>query len=793
MLKIKSSANKLPILHWIVLIGIVFSATSFGQQIAINEFMARNDITVSDQDGEFDDWIELFNYGSSTISLNGLFLSDNRAELNKWSFPDTNIIAGGFLIVWADNDPDQSGLHAEFKLSGSGEDIFLCDHQSNILDEVTFGPQVTSISFGRIPDGTGAFQAMEPSFSALNLNEDPRHENTSDTLFNAAVIHKYELRFYTDNWQDSLEYNYEALDQEYMPAQLIYNDSVVLDSIGVRYKGNSSYIRSGATVKKPFKFRFDKYIEDQMLFGIERLNFSNSVSDPTLMREMIGYNISRKLMPSPRAVYANIYVENELIGLYVQVEQVDEIFLNRFFTGNGFNLYKASDDGATLKYLGDDQSAYETEYELKANEVENDWSGFIDFIDKLNNTPDDQFAETLNECLNIHNVIRHLAFNMVLSSFDSYTGSGRNFYFYDDEDSGKFNLIPWDLNETFGTYSNNWNVLTADVVDISNADDRPLFRRIMENDSLRMVYFDVIRELIEGPASYDSVLALTEQYFPLIEQHVLADQNKLYSDEMFYENINWDVRITLGKIIPGLKSFSQARNENVLAQISYLAVFPGDCDNNGVVDAFDILPIGVYFHSEGLMRENTSNVWGPKLTKTWFTGAATYADANGDGVVDEKDVIGIGVNWGNTHECASTSYQIDLSNSGIIYQHRNSFIALHRSLSGKNEAIIKIRNLLESILDIEPTVPLSYELEQNFPNPFNPSTTIRFTLPESQVVTLTVYDLMGQEVMTPIKNESFKSGQHAFILDASPLSNGIYIYRLQSADWGQSRKLAIVK
>jgi len=422
--------NKLTILKrnltirtWIILGIVLLASISFCQEIAINEFLARNNAVASDQDGEFDDWVELYNFGSSVVSLEGFFLSDDREDLNKWSFPDTSISPGHFLIIWTDNDPDQAGLHAEFKLSGSGEEIFLSDPESIIIDEVTYGVQTTDVSFGRIPDGTGIFQVMAPTFSAFNSSEVPRHEDLSDTLFNANVIHKYKLRFYTEDWQDSLEYNYEALGQVYMPAQLIYNNSVILDSIGVRYKGNSSYIRSGATVKKPFKFKFGEYIEDQMLFGTEKLNFSNSVSDPTFMREMIGYRISGMLMASPRAAYANIFVGDELIGLYVQVEQVDELFLSRHFTSDGFNLYKASDDGATLKYYGTDQTSYETEYELKANEDENDWSGFINLIDKLNNTPDDLFAKTLNECLNIHNVITHLSINMVLSSFDSYTGS----------------------------------------------------------------------------------------------------------------------------------------------------------------------------------------------------------------------------------------------------------------------------------------------------------------------------------------------------------------------------------
>ena len=772
---------------------VLFANDSFCLEIAINEFMASNAAAVADQDGEFDDWIELYNYGSSTVTLEGYFLTDDREEIQKWTFPDTSISPGGFLIVWADNDPDQSGLHAEFKLSASGEEILLSNPQSNIINEVTYSIQITDMSTGRVPDGTGTFQSMTPTFSALNSDEEPRHEDITDTLFNAGIIHKYELRFYTDNWQDSLEYNFEVLDQAYMPAQLIYNDSDVLDSIGVRYKGNSSYIRSGATVKKPFKFKFDKYINGQRLFGTERLNFSNSVSDPTFMREMIGYNVTSKYMPSPRAVYANIYVENELIGLYIQVEQVDEIFLKRHFTNNGYNLYKASDDGATLKYFGDDQTRYESEYELQTNKAENDWSGFINLLDKLNNTPGDLFAETLSECLNINNIISHLAFNMVFSSFDSYTGSGRNFYFYDDMDSGRFNFIPWDLNETFGTYTNNWNVITQNVVLTSNAGDRPLLRRIMENDSLRSVYFDRMREMIEGSASYDSIASMIERFQPMIQEYVLADGNKLYSDAMFFDNIENNVRINLGQVIPGLKSFSLARNENIIAQISDVGVFPGDCDNNGVVEALDILPIGVHFHSEGLRREDASYQWGSKPAMPWYSRPATYADANGDGVVDERDVIGISVNWGNSHEISGNSFEIDPSDSVIINQHKDAFHALHNSLSGNTDAVAQIRTLLEVILGADALIPSLYSLGQNFPNPFNPYTVISFSLPENQAVTLTVFNMTGQVALTPITNSPYQYGEHELLLDASSLSAGVYIYRLQTAGWSQSRKMLIVK
>ncbi len=792
------SELKLPKQYAIILALMILSLTLWAdsaicQQLAINEFMASNSATAADQYGEFDDWIELYNFGSSEIALGGLNLTDDAENLDKWTFPDTSVQAGAFIIVWADKDDGQMGLHVSFKLSASGEEIILSHPDGTIINSVSYRTQNSDISTGRFPNGTGTYQTMWPSFAAQNTSEIPRPEEQSDTLFNANIIHKFELQFYTENWQDSLEYNYEELDQVYMPARLVYNDETVLDSIGVRYKGNSSYIRSGATVKKPFKFKFGEYIDDQTLFGAERLNFSNSVSDPTFMREMIGYYVSGKYMPSPRAVYANIYVEGELIGLYIEVEQVDELFLKRHFENNDGNLYKASDDGATLNYRWDSQTPYESEYELKTNEDENDWSNFIDMLEKLNTTPDESFAPVMSECLNIDRAISHLAFNMIFSSFDSYTGSGRNFYFYDDRDTDLFNLIPWDLNETFGTYTNNWNVITQDVVRVSNAADRPLICRIMQNDSLRSIYFSRIREMIGGFASLDSVTMLIKRYQPLIEAAVLADDNKLYTSEQFFTNIEDDVRISLGQVIPGLKSFNQRRNANILEQITDLEVFPGDCDNNGVVNELDVLPIGVYFQSTGSPREGASQAWSSNSIIQWYDKPATYADANGDGTVDERDVIAIGVNWGNTSQPSGASFEFDLSDRALIAQHSDAFRAILNALSGGGEATEALKLTLKNMLDGEETIPTKFALGQNYPNPFNPSTTINFSLPECQIVSLKVYDLSGNVVLEPLINRHFQAGGHEIQIDASDLANGLYLYRLQTEIWSQTRKMAVVK
>ncbi len=138
--------------------------------IVINEFMASNDATVADQDGEYDDWIELYNNGTSSIDLSGYYLSDDSTDLFQWTFPSGSLIdADGYLIVWADDDVAQAGLHANFKLSASGETLYLVDATGVLVDQVTFGAQITDSTYGRFPNGTGSFQLMAPTYNAENV------------------------------------------------------------------------------------------------------------------------------------------------------------------------------------------------------------------------------------------------------------------------------------------------------------------------------------------------------------------------------------------------------------------------------------------------------------------------------------------------------------------------------------------------------------------------------------------------------------------------------------------------
>jgi hypothetical protein len=152
--------------------------------LVINEFLADNGSTKADANGQFDDWIELFNNTNNTLSLRNLYMSDTYATPLKWKLPDSLVIAPkGYLLVWADEDLTQPGIHAGFKLSASGEKIILSYADGYVVDSITFGPQGKDISFGRCTNGTGTFKAFKPTFGSENCVTTVGSRNVDEVSF----------------------------------------------------------------------------------------------------------------------------------------------------------------------------------------------------------------------------------------------------------------------------------------------------------------------------------------------------------------------------------------------------------------------------------------------------------------------------------------------------------------------------------------------------------------------------------------------------------------------------------
>ncbi|HLP77082.1 MAG TPA: CotH kinase family protein, partial [Candidatus Paceibacterota bacterium] len=138
----------------LVVLNLLLLSITASAQVRISEFMASNTHTLADEDGSFEDWIEIQNVSSVTVNLFDWSLTDKAGNLTKWRFPTTNLPPGGFLIVFASNkDRHTAGkpLHTNFKLSASGGYLALVDPTgTNIITQFSpqYPPQVPDVSYG---------------------------------------------------------------------------------------------------------------------------------------------------------------------------------------------------------------------------------------------------------------------------------------------------------------------------------------------------------------------------------------------------------------------------------------------------------------------------------------------------------------------------------------------------------------------------------------------------------------------------------------------------------------------
>ncbi|NOY28550.1 MAG: lamin tail domain-containing protein [Oligoflexia bacterium] len=122
--------------------------------VFINEFMASNQTTITDESGSYPDWFELYNPGSEPLSLAGWTTTDDLAIPDKFAFDSSlSVPAGGFLLLWADNDKAEGPNHVGFNLAAAGEDLAIYDAAGTRIDALSYGKQVTDISAARVPDG----------------------------------------------------------------------------------------------------------------------------------------------------------------------------------------------------------------------------------------------------------------------------------------------------------------------------------------------------------------------------------------------------------------------------------------------------------------------------------------------------------------------------------------------------------------------------------------------------------------------------------------------------------------
>lgn len=397
-------------------------------------------------------------------------------------------------------------------------------------------------------------------------------------FYEVESIREIKIYFEESNWDHILDSLYGDDQQERLIGNVAV-DGILYEDAGIRYKGYSS--ASADRVKNPLNIKLDYVHSDQNHEGFDKIKLSNVIHDPSFVREVLAYEIAGKYMPASRANYANVYINDILIGLYSNVESVEANFLETHFESSNQPFFKGNPE--TLDLDGENSNlsnSHGTSYDdykpfyTDKSEFSGSWTSLYKLIDVLNTEP-----ENLDQVLNIDRALWMHAFNYSMINFDSYVGYAQNYYLYRSE-NGQFNPIIWDLNQSFGSYrltdaSTYWAGFS--ILEAKNADplqhynsfsitSRPLMTVLFENETYRKMYLAHLQTIMVENFNEGEYLIRGNEIQGIIEMDVINDPNKFYSDADFYTNLDTTVSDLID--YTGIRDLMENR-------AVYLATYPG--------------------------------------------------------------------------------------------------------------------------------------------------------------------------------------------------------------------------
>ncbi|WP_098746593.1 CotH kinase family protein [Paenibacillus sp. EZ-K15] len=403
-------------------------------------------------------------------------------------------------------------------------------------------------------DGTTPTAGTVDSSSTTN---DALQEQIDSTVFPKDKVIDVKITIDEADFQDMLD---NASAEEYKEASVNYN-GMQYDHVGIRTKGNlslSSVVNSDSD-RYSFKISFDEYL-NQTLNGISKINLNNNYSDASYMREFLTYELAESVgLPTPGFSYVNVYVNDELWGFYLAIEQIDDSYLQRHFDNSYGALYKAEmrGTGSDLTWLGNDPDSY-TGLVMKSKSSNDNI--LIDMLDELNNGSD------YEKVLDVDNVLKYVALNVVASNMDSYIGTTKqNYYLY--ENNGVFSILPWDYNMSFGTFSSS-SVLIDEPTQGALA-ERPLIAKLLEVDEYMDRYHAILSEMLEGYMQQEIFNERVTQLQELISEHVKQDPRPFFSYEEYEQSL------------PTLTAYVQKWTDNIQQQLDGTIPSAGDGSGSG--------------------------------------------------------------------------------------------------------------------------------------------------------------------------------------------------------------------
>lgn len=349
-------------------------------------------------------------------------------------------------------------------------------------------------------------------------------QTLDETVFPKDKVIDVKITVDKDDFQNMLD---NASSEEFKEATVDYNGQV-FNNVGLRTKGNLSLIsvvNNKDSDRYSLKLSFDEYV-NQTIEGVSKINLNNNYSDASYMREFLTYELAEATgLPTPKYSYVNVYVNGELWGFYLAVEQIGEEYLERNF-GNSYGaLYKANGGtGSELNWL-ETLKSY-TGLDLKSASSNDDI--LLKMLDELNNGTD------YDSVLDVQEVLKFIALNTVAGNMDSYLSMTKhNYYLY--EDDGLFSILPWDYNMSFGGFGGAGVLI--DEPTSGKLAERPLVAKLLAVDEFKEQYHAIIKEMIEGYLADDTLAARVKEISELISPYVKADPSSFYSYEEYEQGI----------------------------------------------------------------------------------------------------------------------------------------------------------------------------------------------------------------------------------------------------------------
>ncbi|RYZ04848.1 MAG: hypothetical protein EOO73_21975 [Myxococcales bacterium] len=347
--------------------------------------------------------------------------------------------------------------------------------------------------------------------------------DTSGELYDPDVVPRFDLELPPDS-MSALEANPDV----YVRGSLRYGEERVAD-IGVRIKGEGS-LRSLAE-KAAFKLKFDEFVSKQGFHGLRRMTFNNMVEDPTFLAERLAHHFFREVgLPAPRCNHALLYVNDELFGLYANVETEDKPFLRRWFESDDGNLYE---EGQV-----DFEPGNETKFDLETNEEANDRSDMIALIAAVASAKPQTYLDDLGAQLDMTHFLKFTAAEAAVNQWDMYAYTvfyPNNFRIYRDPTTQTFVMLPWGMDMSMKPYRDSGRPHILPLR-LSRQYDQPngqittgrIFRDCLTSEPCRAAYIQVVKDTAtkyEGAG----LEALAKKYHAQVEAHVAADPRQEYT------------------------------------------------------------------------------------------------------------------------------------------------------------------------------------------------------------------------------------------------------------------------